>query len=140
MSTDIPPTNDLPPSFPIPLRRFSVEEYHRMIDAGVFGEEERFELLEGLIVSKMPGRPPRDMAIETCTASLLGCLPRAWRNRTQSAIRMADSEPEPDVVLVAGAIRDYEDRHPGPGDLALVIEVADSSLISDRLQKGRVYA
>src|SRR5205823_4195395 len=54
--------NFVPP--PVPVRRFTVDEYHRMIDAGIFGEDERFELLEGWIVYKMTRKPPHDATIE----------------------------------------------------------------------------
>ena len=67
-------------------------------------------------------------------------LPTGWFCRGQSAITTAESEPEPDVAVVRGTSRDYLARHPGPTDMALVIEVADSSLSRDRLHKARIYA
>jgi Uma2 family endonuclease len=62
-----------------------------------------------------------------------------WTPRVQSAITTATSEPEPDVAIVRGEPRDYLRRHPGGGDIALVVEVADSSLARDRA-KVRIYA
>ena len=56
------------------------------------------------------------------------------------ATATADSEPEPDVAVVRGDIVDYLSRHPGPGDVALVAEISDSSRSQDRELKGRVYA
>jgi Uma2 family endonuclease len=67
-------------------------------------------------------------------------LPPGWIVRTQSPITLEQSEPEPDVVVARGELRDYAQRHPGPVDLALVIEVADSTLEFDRQQKAIVYA
>jgi Uma2 family endonuclease len=58
----------------------------------------------------------------------------------QEPITTESSEPEPDVVVVRGDRRLYRDRHPGPGDLALVVEVADATLARDRGSKKRVYA
>jgi Uma2 family endonuclease len=133
-----PDWNVAPP--PLPLRRFTVDEYHRMIEDGFFAEDERFELLEGWIVAKMTRKPPHDAVIELIHETLRGMLPVGWHIRAQSAITMADSEPEPDLAVVRGAIRDYMGRHPGPADLALVVEVADSTLATDRDFKGRIYA
>jgi Uma2 family endonuclease len=128
----------LPP--PLPMRRFTVDEYHRMIDAGVFGGDERFELLEGWIVAKLTRKPPHDATIELLTDVLRDRLPAGWRVRVQSAITTADSEPEPDLAVVRGGPRDYLKRHPGPADLAMVVEVADSSLADDRSLEARLYA
>jgi Uma2 family endonuclease len=58
----------------------------------------------------------------------------------QCAITLGDSEPEPDGAVVRGDARTYLTRYPGPGDVGLVIEVADSTLAADRIDKGRIYA
>src|SRR4051794_28395359 len=92
-----------PPS--LPVRLFTVEEYHRMIDAGILGEDDPVELLEGLIVPKMPRNPPHDCGIELAEQSLRSRLPVAWRVRVQSAITTADSEPEPDLAVARGTVR-----------------------------------
>jgi Uma2 family endonuclease len=63
-----------------------------------------------------------------------------WHVDTQEPITCEDSEPEPDVKVVRGAPRDYLNRHPGPQDVALVVEVTDSSLAQDRGLKKRLYA
>ena len=63
-----------------------------------------------------------------------------WIVRIQSAVTLADSEPEPDAVVARGPIRRYVRAHPHPRDIALVVEVADTSLPEDRTLKGRVYA
>lgn len=123
-----------------PVRRFTVDQYHRLIADGYFGPDERFELLEGWIVPKMTRNPPHDVAIMLIDEALRACLPGGWSLRIQSAITTADSEPEPDLAIVRGVARDYLRRHPGPDDLALVIEVADTSLPVDRTLKLRLYA
>jgi Uma2 family endonuclease len=125
---------------PVPVIRFSVAQYHRLIDQGYFNDDDRFELLEGWIVPKMTRNPPHDVAIDLATDVLRNLTPRGWRVRGQSAVTTAESEPEPDLAVVRGDARDYVERHPGPGDMALVVEVADSSLGRDRGIKKRIYA
>lgn len=125
------------PAFPV--RRFSVDEYHRMIDAGVLAEEDRVELLEGWIVPQMVRRPRHDATIELVEAALRARLPHGYRLRIQSAITTVDSEPEPDLALVKGTARDHMDRHPRADEVGLVVEVADTTLARDR-EKCRVYA
>jgi Uma2 family endonuclease len=122
------------------MRRFTVDEYHRMIDAGFFTEDERFELLEGWIVYKMTRKPPHDATVELVSAVLRGHLPEGWRVREEKALSTIESEPEPDMAVVRGSIRDSMSHHPVPADLALVVEVSDSTLASDRGLKARIYA
>ena len=122
-----------------PIRRFSVAEYHRLIDAGVFEGDERVELLEGSIATKMTRKPPHDAAVAQLAELLRAVLPPTHHIRVQSAVTTADSEPEPDIAVVRGRALDYRERHPGPGDIALLVEVADSSVERDRA-KARIYA
>ena len=126
---------------PFPVHRFTVDEYHRMIETGVLGEDDDVELLEGWIVPKMPRSPTHDGVIAMVMADVLTPrLPKGWSCRGQSAMTTSTSEPEPDVAVVRGCARDYLSRHPGPTDTALAIEVADSSLQQDRVHKARIYA
>jgi Uma2 family endonuclease len=126
---------------PLPVRRFSVAEYHRMIDSGILTDEDRVELLEGWIVPKMTRNPPHDTVIALLVNRVIGPrLPEGWHCRGQSAVTTADSEPEPDVAVVRGTERDFLKRHPGPKDMALVIEVAETSIRRDRTIKARLYA
>ncbi len=122
------------------MRRFTVDEYHRMIHAGILTEDDRVELLEGWIVAKMPRNPAHDTALALVQAALSAVLPPAWICRGQSAVTTADSEPEPDMAVVRGPIRRYATGHPGPADMGLVVEVADSTLARDRTLKARLYA
>lgn len=123
-----------------PPYRFSVDQYERMIEAGILREGEAAELLDGIVVLKMTQHPPHATCVEYTTEALRAVLPAEWRLRDQKPIRLRTSEPEPDVVVVRGPLSRYERRHPGPADVALVIEVADSSLDEDRSDKGRLYA
>jgi Uma2 family endonuclease len=119
---------------------FTVEEYHRLIQAGILQKGEPFELLEGWIVPKMTRNPPLALAASLAEDEISRRLPPHWFRRGQSAVTTADSEPEPDVSVVSGNRRDYLHRHPGPQDMGLVVEVADSSLDQDRTVKARLYA
>jgi Uma2 family endonuclease len=126
---------------PLPVRRFSVAEYRRMIDSGILTEEDRVELLEGWIVPRMTRSPSHAAVVSLLHNCVLGPrLPRGWSYRAHSAITTPDSEPEPDLAVVRGTARDYLKRHPGPEDIALVIEVADTSIRRDRTIKARLYA
>jgi hypothetical protein len=125
---------------PYPVRRFTVDEYHQMIQAGILTEDDPVELLEGWIVLKMPRNPPHDMGIELAEDAVLARLPAGWRVRVQMAITTADSEPEPDLAVVRGSIRSNPGRHPVPEDIGIVIEVADTTLNRDRTDKSRLYA
>ncbi|HVS34383.1 MAG TPA: Uma2 family endonuclease [Gemmataceae bacterium] len=125
---------------PEPMRRFTVNEYHRMIHAGILTEDDPVELLEGWIVAKMPRNPAHDTAVALVQAALSAILPPQWICRGQSAVTTSDSEPEPDVAVVRGPIRRYATTHPGPADTGMVVEVADSSLARDRTLKARLYA
>ena len=140
MSISAMPEWNVTPPPDLPMRRFTVDEYHRMIEAGVFPEEDRLELLEGWIIAKMPRNPPHDVAILVVQRILGAELPAGWHFRAQMALTTPDSKPEPDLAVVRGEDVDYLSRHPTPADVALVIEVSDSTLAGDRDPKGRIYA
>lgn len=138
MSVTFSPTSDATQP-PFPVRPFSVQEYHRLGEAGVITEDDHVELLEGLIVPKMIRNPSHDVTVSLVETALRRRLPDDWVVRVQSAVSTEDSEPEPDVAVVRGPIRRYLEEHPRPADVALVVEVADTSLDRDRL-KARIYA
>jgi Uma2 family endonuclease len=126
-----------------PTRRFhcfTVEQYHRMIAEGLLTADDRVELLEGWIIDKMPHNPPHDGTVGRINRRVVRILPEEWLLRVQSAITLGASEPEPDLAIVRGPEDVYFQRHPGPRDIALLIEVADSSLLEDRRDKGLIYA
>ena len=132
-----------PPEFEMPkgpVRKFSVDEYHRMISNGILTEHDSVELLEGWIVPKMSHNPFHDSTVQRINKRLGLHLPAGWDVRIQSAITLEDSEPEPDVVVVFGDDTTFRRRHPTPADLGLVIEVAESSLAQDRTEKYAIYA
>jgi hypothetical protein len=122
------------------LRRISVDEYHRMIAAGILNEDDPVELLEGWIVRQLPRGPAHDGTLQLLTYTLRDLLPAGWRVRVRCGWTTQDSEPEPDVAVVTGDLRAFMERHPGPQDTALVVEVAAASLERDRHDKARLYA
>jgi Uma2 family endonuclease len=124
----------------IPLMRLSVDQYHRMIDAGILNEDDPVELLQGLLVTKMPKKPLHSVATDDLREQLGDLLPAGWCVRAQDPITTSDSEPEPDIVVARGKRRDYRDRHPGPKDIGMLAEVSDKTLRYDRTIKKGVYA
>jgi Uma2 family endonuclease len=120
---------------------FTVAEYHRMAEAGVFGEDDRIELLEGEIVEMTPigGRHA------ACVKRLNHLLSRQVGERAlvsvQDPIRLGGlSESQPDLALLKPRSGFYAEAHPGAEDVLLVIEVAESSADSDRAVKVPLYA
>ena len=132
-----PPFESAPSDWPV--HRMSVGQYHRLTKSGVFTEDDNIELLEGWIISKMAKNPPHDSRVMWTQELLRRLLPPGWHCRNQCSLDTTDSVPEPDVCVVRGDILDFEDRHPTRDDVALVVEVSDSTLAGDRL-KRRVYA
>ena len=122
-----------------PLYRFSVGKYQQLVQSGVFGEDDAFELLEGLVVPKMSKNPRHDSTIDRCDHWLSRIIPANWYARIQNSLVTSDSVPEPDLAIVPGEPDTYSERHPTGAEAALVIEVADSSLANDR-EKARLYA
>ena len=122
------------------LWRLSVEQYHAMARQGILVDGDPVELLEGLLVKKMTISPAHRLAIRLVRVALERVVPADCYVDAPSPVTLQRSEPEPDVVLVRGADRDYPERHPGPGDLLLVVEVAASSLRRDQGFRKEIYA
>lgn len=146
MSTIAPPQPPLPTGdpgwIPSPLFRMTVEQYEAMVDSGALSSKDRVHLINGYLVVKMTQKPPHVTADDLLGAELARIVPaNHYYVRAARPIRLPerDSEPEPDRVVVRGTIRDYEGQHPGPADIVLVAEVADSSLADDRKLAAEVY-
>ncbi len=122
------------------FRRFTVAEYHKLIEVGVLTENDDLELLDGYLVEKMSRNPPHDGTIQLVEDAVRALLPTGWCVRVQSAVTLSRSEPEPDLTVASGDKRSYLSRHPGAAEVGLVIEVSDSSLDSDRDDKIPIYA
>ena len=118
-------------------RPFTVDEYHRMAEAGILRPDERVELIDGRIVAMNPIGSPHAWCVSRLTRVL------ARRDdvlvNVQNPIRLDDrSEPEPDLIVLR--LETPTDRHPRPEHVLLVIEVADTSLAYDRGTKAPLYA
>jgi len=135
-TTATPATYGLDASIP----RFSLARYQKMIEVGILTPDDKVELLENYVVLKMPRNPPHDGTIQISTEALAPLIPPGWRLRVQLTVVLTDSQPEPDFALVRGDARTYVAHHPGPADVGLLIEVADSSLLRDQRDKTRIYA
>jgi Uma2 family endonuclease len=119
--------------------RVSASEYFRLVEMGVLEEDDRVELLEGVIVAMTPPNPPHATATMKATFALARSIGDRATVRTQcSFIASAWSVPEPDVAVVPGDVDDYCESHPDRA--LLLVEVADSSVKQDRLSKSRIYA
>ena len=123
-----------------PIFRLTVDQYHELIRRGKLSEEDPVELLEGILVFKTPKNVPHATCARLARRAVEPLLPQGWFYDSQDPITLEDSEPEPDGMVVRGRIEDYAAAHPGPADVALVIEVADTSLDRDRGIKLRAYA
>jgi Uma2 family endonuclease len=123
-------------------RRFTIEEYHRMGEAGILGCDERLELIAGHIVVREP--------IDSRHAATVDHLTRLWTSRLgeRAIVRVQNpvvlpqhaSEVQPDIMLLAPRADFYSSAHPTPVDVLLLIEVADTSLLLDRRVKMPLYA
>lgn len=132
-----------PAGSPLPtllLRRFTVDEYHHMIQTGILTEDEPVELLDGWVMIKMARTPEHDLSLEKTDVAIRACLPRGWRIRIQCAVTTDVSEPVPEIALVRGPIPSAGRSHPLPGEIGILVEVAESSLEHDRTTKARAYA
>ena len=135
-----PATSPARPERPPQLRRFTVDEYCAMADAGILCEDERVELLDGEIIVMPPiGEPHEDGTTRLGSDLTYSLYERAWV-RVQNSVRLDDyGLPEPDIAVVR--LRDdYHRRRPTPEDVLLLIEVADTSLEFDREVKLARYA
>ncbi len=136
MST-ITPTR--PPTRWVPKRlaRLTVDQYEAMVDSGVFTKRDRFTLINGFLVAKVPKSPRHTFIAKHLARNLKRLVPSGWDFRIEDAVRLPDSKPEP-MFRGAGGHRRLRGSHPGPADLAMVVEVAASSVSEDR-QMADVY-
>jgi Uma2 family endonuclease len=119
----------------------TADEYERMGEAGILRPDARLELLEGEIYEMSPIGSRHAACVDALSLLLTEIVGRRFRVRTQSPIRLDDfSEPQPDVALLRWRDDFYRDAHPTPADVLLVIEVADTTVESDRRYKLPLYA
>lgn len=125
----------------VTTKRFTLAEYHRLIELGFLTEDDRVELIRGELV-QMAAKGTRH---SVCNTKLARELDRLVDNlaviRGQEPIILpTNSEPEPDIVIVRGQPDDYLMNHPSPKDIFLLIEVSDSTLVYDQTVKLSLYA
>lgn len=120
---------------------FTVGEYHRMIEAGVFTENARIELIAGEVL-QMAAKSLRHVAgVRRVQKVLSKALGNTVFIAAQDPIQIGThSEPEPDVVVAVPSTTDYEDHHPTPAEILLIVEVAETSVQIDRQRKLPLYA
>jgi Uma2 family endonuclease len=137
-----PMTSWADPSWiPSPLYRLNLDQYEAMVNSGVFSGRERFHLINGLLVAKMTQNDLHSTADELCGNALDRAISAGWHVRAAKPIRIPSqaSKPEPDRCITRGSIRDYLHRSPEPADIALVVEISDTSLSEDR-KLAAIYA
>ena len=120
-------------------RLFNVDEYYAMADAGILTEDDRVELLDGEIVAMSPIGSSHADCVDNLTRLLITQAGQRAVVRVQNPVRLGErTEPQPDLVLAKW--RSYSLAHPGPEDVLLLIEVADTSVDMDRAVKLPMYA
>jgi Uma2 family endonuclease len=142
-----PPASSIPPRI-LPgrelcsvLYRLTVQQYDRMIHDGIIREADKVELIEGLVATKMGRNRPHVQAGVRGLRLLSALVPAKWHVRKEDPIVTSDwSKPEPDLAVVRGRDEDYDERDVTAADVALVVEIADSSLSADQQDMARVYA
>lgn len=137
-------TSDLsaapPPGPPPEIWPISVERYHEMIDAGILTEDDPVELLDGLLVKKMPKHALHRFVNDELRDWFDSVLPPGYHTMAQDPVTLPTSEPEPDNSVIRGQRRMFAKRYPQATDAVLFVEVADTTLAHDRGRKKRVYA
>lgn len=122
------------------LKRMTIDQYEEMARLGVL-DDPRVELINGFLVRKMTKRPLHSSTVGVLAELLRDITPDGWHLRIEQPIRLPNyDEPEPDLAVTRGKPGDYRQQHPSAEDVALVIEISESSLRVDRGDKLRAYA
>ena len=119
---------------------WTVEEYHRMMDAGILTEDDKVELLNGRIVQMSAQTPPHAGTTQRASDYIKERLAAQAHVRMQLPITLATSEPEPDIAIVRIDAGAYGDHHPNASEIFLLIEVSYSTLQIDIEEKALIYA
>ncbi len=122
----------------LPRRRFSVDEYYKLAEAGILTEDDRVELIEGDLIETTPIGVRHAATVDVTADVLRSRLANRARVRVQNPVRLtADTEPQPDLTVCE--TREYFHSHPTPADIFLIVEIADSRVERERA-KILVYA
>ncbi len=124
----------------LPLRAWTAAEYEQMVAAGVLGEDDRVELVEGEIVEMAPVGARHAASVNALARLLQRQVGDRALVSVQNPVRLSPrSEPQPDLAVLAWRDDGYRDELPGPADVLLVVEVAESSVATDRDVKLPLY-
>lgn len=119
--------------------RVTVDAYHRMGNAGIFGEDDRVELIDGELIDMAPIGSRHAYVVDMLNRVFVKHVEQTRLVRVQNPIQLGEfGEPEPDIAVVRNGA--YFDHHPQATDVSLIIEVADTSLDYDRSNKLPFYA
>ena len=122
-------------------RKFTVDEYMKMAEIGVLGKEDRVELVDGVVVEMAPTGRPHGRRTHRLARLFGRLVPEEVEVSIQSTIRLSDrTAPEPDIALLTPEASLDEDNIPASQDILLIVEIADSSLRTDRTEKALRYA
>ena len=116
--------------------KWTVDEFDRLAELGAFGER-KIELLDGEIYEKMSQNEPHARTIMLLQYKLIQVLPSSLVVRVQLPLRLESSKPEPDIAVVSGSLRDPVQM---PTTARLIVEVSDTTLVTDRDVKTGTYA
>jgi Uma2 family endonuclease len=121
--------------------RLTVRQFEKMVDAGIFRDDDHVELLGGLLVDKMIKNPPHNVSVTRLAASYRKLLGSGWFVYEEKSVQLGRwSRPEPDVAVIRGDVKDYGKRNPTAAEIGIISEVSDSSYAKDRGPKWRKYA
>ena len=141
MATEVTTTQDPAKEAGWKPYRLSVRQFLAMIDAGIFPDDARIELLGGFLADQMTKYPPHNFVVGRLGRILGRILPAPWFVGEEKPVKLGRLwYPEPDIAVVRGPDDLFEKRAPQAADLGLLIEVADSSYPLDRGLKWRRYA
>jgi Uma2 family endonuclease len=128
-------------SVTVSKKRFTADEYQQMGRVGILSEDDRVELIDGEIIAMTPTGPRHGASVDRTTRAFVTRAGDSAIVRVQGSVRLnVYSESEPDLVLLRPGADFYASAHPGPADILLIVEVAHSSIDSDRDFKGPFYA
>ncbi len=121
--------------------RLTVKQYDQMVEAGILGKRDRVELIEGILVAKMGRNRPHIVSGKKALRTLDRAILPGWHVAKEDPAVVSDlSKPEPDLAVVRGQAEDYIERDVTAADIALVVEVADSTLRADQQEMRPIYA
>lgn len=136
----LPPTKAVEEEEYPAVVRLTIPQYHSMVTQGILEDNNQVEFLEGILVKKMTKNRAHSLATRRLRILLEGVIPDGFYVDSQEPTATSDSEPEPDAMVIRGRPEDYQLQQPEAARVALVAEVADSSLHHDRGWKKRIYA